>query len=163
MSLAFVRGLHRWLVNSPHKGPVTWKMFPFDDVIMIHDNEHDFCVTMVGWVDVLDSDRGDFRRQHVVNVSSWYIHYIFSCDQYSYESSLSKSNQWSPLCFRYCDNALDMEAATVTASTSASDETSHKKVHNTVLKMNLLCQGPWSSCLVKDHCLSCTEPCGFSH
>ena len=33
-SLAFVRGIHRWLVNSPHKGPVTWKMFPFDDVNM---------------------------------------------------------------------------------------------------------------------------------
>ena len=33
-SLAFVRGLHRWPVNSPHKGPVTRKMFPFDDVIM---------------------------------------------------------------------------------------------------------------------------------
>ena len=29
-SLAFVR----WPVNSPHKGPVTRKMFPFDDVIM---------------------------------------------------------------------------------------------------------------------------------
>ena len=27
-------GIHRWLVNSPHKGPVTRKMFPFDDVIM---------------------------------------------------------------------------------------------------------------------------------
>ena len=26
-SLAFVRGIHRWPVNSPHKGPVTWKMF----------------------------------------------------------------------------------------------------------------------------------------
>ena len=26
-SLAFVRGIHRWLVNSPHKGPVTRKMF----------------------------------------------------------------------------------------------------------------------------------------
>ena len=26
----------RWPVNSPHKGPVTWKMFPFDDVIMIY-------------------------------------------------------------------------------------------------------------------------------
>ena len=25
-------------VNSPHKGPVTRKMFPFDDVIMIMDN-----------------------------------------------------------------------------------------------------------------------------
>ena len=33
-SLAFVLGIHRWLVNSPHKGPVTRKMFPFDDVIM---------------------------------------------------------------------------------------------------------------------------------
>ena len=33
-SLAFVRGIHRWSVDSPHKGPVTRKMFPFDDVIM---------------------------------------------------------------------------------------------------------------------------------
>ena len=33
-TLAFVRGIHRWPVNSPHKGPVTRKMFPFDDVIM---------------------------------------------------------------------------------------------------------------------------------
>ena len=34
-SLAFVRGIHRWPVNSPHKGPVTRKMFPFDDVIIL--------------------------------------------------------------------------------------------------------------------------------
>ena len=33
-SLAFVRGIHRGTVNSPHKWPVTRKMFPFDDVIM---------------------------------------------------------------------------------------------------------------------------------
>ena len=33
-SLAFVRGIHRWPMNSPHKGPVTRKMLPFDDVIM---------------------------------------------------------------------------------------------------------------------------------
>ena len=33
-SLAFVRGIHQGLVNSPHKWPVTRKMFPFDDVIM---------------------------------------------------------------------------------------------------------------------------------
>ena len=32
--LAFVRGIHRGPVNSPHKWPVTRKMFPFDDVIM---------------------------------------------------------------------------------------------------------------------------------
>ena len=30
----FVRGIHRWSVNSPHKGPVTRKKLPFDDVIM---------------------------------------------------------------------------------------------------------------------------------
>ena len=33
-SLAFVRGSHRGSVNSPHKWPVTRKMFPFDDVII---------------------------------------------------------------------------------------------------------------------------------
>ena len=35
-SLAFVWGIHRVPVNSPHKWPVTRKMFPFDDVIMRH-------------------------------------------------------------------------------------------------------------------------------
>ena len=29
-----VRGVHQWAVNSPHKWPVTRKMFTFDDVIM---------------------------------------------------------------------------------------------------------------------------------
>ena len=33
--LVFVREIHRWPVNSLHKRPVTRKMFPFDDVIMI--------------------------------------------------------------------------------------------------------------------------------
>ena len=33
-SLAFVRGIHRWPVNSPHKWPVTRKTFPFDDGLM---------------------------------------------------------------------------------------------------------------------------------
>ena len=40
-SLAFVRGIHRWPVNFPHKGPVAWKMFPFDDVIMIQIKSHE--------------------------------------------------------------------------------------------------------------------------
>ena len=34
-SLASVRGIHRSPVNSPYKGPVTRKLFPFDDVIML--------------------------------------------------------------------------------------------------------------------------------
>ena len=33
-SLAIVRGIHRRPVTSPHKWPVTQKIFPFDDVIM---------------------------------------------------------------------------------------------------------------------------------
>ena len=37
-SLAFVRRIHRGPVNSPHKWPVTRKMFPFDDVIMLSTN-----------------------------------------------------------------------------------------------------------------------------
>ena len=42
-SLAFVRGIRRWPVNSPHKGPVTRKMFPLDDVIM--NGEWSFGIT----------------------------------------------------------------------------------------------------------------------
>ena len=38
-SLAFVRGIHQSLVNSPHKGLVTRKMFLFDDVIMNLDRQ----------------------------------------------------------------------------------------------------------------------------
>ena len=34
-SLAFVWGIHRGPVKSPHKWPATRKMFPFDDVIMM--------------------------------------------------------------------------------------------------------------------------------
>ena len=33
-SLAFVRGIHRGPVNSPHKRSVTRKIFPLDDIIM---------------------------------------------------------------------------------------------------------------------------------
>ena len=37
-SLASVRGIHRRPVNSPHKWPVTRKMFPFDDFIILTRN-----------------------------------------------------------------------------------------------------------------------------
>ena len=37
-SLAFVWGIHRGPVNSPHKWPVTRKMLPFVDVIMYQTN-----------------------------------------------------------------------------------------------------------------------------
>ena len=39
-SLVFVWGIHRGPVHSPHKWPVTRKMFPLDDVIMFHPHSH---------------------------------------------------------------------------------------------------------------------------
>ena len=51
-SLAFVQGIHRWPVNSPHKWPVTRKMFPLDDVIMFNHNHNllsEHCPLSVSW------------------------------------------------------------------------------------------------------------------
>ena len=61
-SLAFERGNHRWPVNSPHKGPVTRKMFPFDDVIMWY-----YTLWFTG--------RGDISLHLVspLNGFSWYL------------------------------------------------------------------------------------------
>ena len=44
-SLASVGGIHLRPVNSRHKGPVTWKMFPFDDVVMSQQYTWTFCVS----------------------------------------------------------------------------------------------------------------------
>ena len=51
-SLAFVRGIHQGPVNFPHKWPVTWKMFPFDDVIMELNNFHSRIViwNIICWI-----------------------------------------------------------------------------------------------------------------
>ena len=35
VSLAFARGFHRWPVDSHHKKPITWKMLPFDEAILV--------------------------------------------------------------------------------------------------------------------------------
>ena len=50
-SLAFVRGIHRRPVNSPHKGPVTRKMYPFDDVIMIRSRSS-WCKVLRLWMEI---------------------------------------------------------------------------------------------------------------
>ena len=64
-SLAFVRGIHRWLVNSPHKWPATRKMFPFDDVIMIfYKGSHIQSVT----VQCLTNSICKYFQTHVSNM-----------------------------------------------------------------------------------------------
>ena len=49
-SLTFVWGIHRGPVNPPHKWPVTRKVFPFDDVIMIGGPYMDQTVREQVWV-----------------------------------------------------------------------------------------------------------------
>ena len=63
-SLAFVCRIHRRPVNSPHKWPVTRKMFPFDNVIM-YDYQ---------WNDVID---GLVQERH--NSIANALELIFSC------------------------------------------------------------------------------------
>ena len=49
-SLAFVRGIHRLPLNSLHKGSVTRKRFPFDDVIMAWSSM--IMASCHGWLDL---------------------------------------------------------------------------------------------------------------
>ena len=76
-SLAFVRGIHWVLVNTPHKGPVTRKMFPFDDVIM---KLHQFI------------SRNDWKANH--NRFIWILLMIYW--EYIYQTSSWSSNIQSP-------------------------------------------------------------------
>ena len=68
-SQAFVRGIHQWPVNSPHKGPVTRKMFPFDDVIM-HYSDVKLPYKHLITVNIIDS----IKHAHVFLL-------LFSCGQ----------------------------------------------------------------------------------
>ena len=62
-SLAFVRGIHRWPMNSPQKGPVTWKMFPFDNVIM---NQHIMNIK-ISWTHASNNFLGRWYGMHCMS------------------------------------------------------------------------------------------------
>ena len=75
-STAFVRGIHWWPMNSlhTHKGPVTRKMFPFDDVII-----YDICHLTI-WI-FLDLCPPIFHvYEWITCVLSFYLNvFIFLC------------------------------------------------------------------------------------
>ena len=48
-SLAFVPGIHRWPVSSPHKWPETQKMLPFDDVTKDDEYGEGYTFFMAKW------------------------------------------------------------------------------------------------------------------
>ena len=49
----FVRGIHRWPVDSPHKGPVMLKATPCHDVSNIHPIRHAFSLGLLCFVVVI--------------------------------------------------------------------------------------------------------------
>ena len=70
-SLGFVWGIHRWAVNSPHKGAVTRKMLPFDDVIIneaaatpvkYERDRKNLPVGFTKWNDIPSRPKREFRR-----------------------------------------------------------------------------------------------------
>ena len=82
-ALAFARGIHRWPVNSPHKGPVTRKMFPFDEFIMVK-------ACRLHWIHK--------RNPQVRNNLQWKLHRNLGFMQYSLQG-VNES-----LMFFYTDN-----------------------------------------------------------
>ena len=64
-SLAFVRAIHRWPVNSPHQRPVTRKMHPFDDVIMEWWNVP-YTVPVIGMESIVTRTRLHYIRYNLV-------------------------------------------------------------------------------------------------
>ena len=100
-TLAFVRGIHRWPVNSPHKWPVMREVFPFDDVIM-------WCRKKFPYHDIIISDL--CRKHHNTSNSSWRVgrkyhlrpllltsHYIphYAWDKITYPLQASTVHRWS--------------------------------------------------------------------
>ena len=68
-SLAFVMGIHRGPVNAPHKWPVTRKMFPFDDVIMLNRK----------WPEWQSDDKELFINNIQFRVLLTWMRYFFLC------------------------------------------------------------------------------------
>ena len=113
MSLAFVRGIHRCLVNSLHRGPVTWKMFSFDDFIMI-TNAHPIRDAITLWQCISLAD----HKPRISPALTPFPHY------YPYVHSLLagrfQDSKILPMSFRIVLLALHKE---ITWLSSANEET----------------------------------------
>ena len=92
--LVFGRGIHLWPVDSPHKGPVTRKMFPFDDVIMYIVPIH---VSVFMWesksVIILQMM---FQHLTVLTAKSgmFYAHFVWTVVNWIYGNSFRITGQW---------------------------------------------------------------------
>ena len=96
--LAFVLGICQWPVNSLHKGPVTWKMFPFDDVIMIHRLWQEPAVWCIwnaeqhNWIDAIQISQNEWNYEMfsligsiIFHKNELYIHLIFGIIDFAFK------------------------------------------------------------------------------
>ena len=99
-SLAFVGGIHQWLVNSPHKRPVMQTMFPFD-IIMGKDI---FAFSIILFTDITHvAETLHHGRQVHINlyiINSWWPGNTRSQDisSHAIDSLAPRKFEWN---FRY--------------------------------------------------------------
>ena len=94
-SLAFVRGINREPVNSPHKWPVTRRMFPFDDVIIwLNSMLHFWLLCSVQYRITLDRD---ISRVYIIGqcwpYPSWLLHCLCASPSTD-EAALKHIGKW---------------------------------------------------------------------
>ena len=95
-SLAFVRRIHRGPVNSPHKWPVTRKMLPFDDVIMLLIFGALYSCTIDLTIDLMLKDLTNMRRpchQEFRTLCMHISYYLFSQKTDTNQSYVTTSQQ----------------------------------------------------------------------
>ena len=97
-SLAFVRGIHQGPVNSPHKWPVTQKMFPFDDAIMPHYKNN-----MVSqWSYLFNKNSSTWKKASLRSKST--------PDEKRYQFQHFASMEWNKVCRnKVCSNLKHQE------------------------------------------------------
>ena len=99
MPLASVRGVHRWPVDSPPKGPATRKMFPFGDVVVHLMSPNSIrtiyrCTTTILVTYYLDPSS---HRKSISVEISFHCHFIPGLDIFAYgtEAVVSYSISYS--------------------------------------------------------------------
>ena len=84
-----------WPMNFPHKGPVTWKLFPFDDVIMVFWNLYHLSLHEIVWRSIVGSCFSS-TVLHTHTPGSWTSYDTFFFINYKY-FSVTYVNVWHSL------------------------------------------------------------------
>ena len=97
-SLAFLRGIQRWPVNSLHRGPVTRKMLPFVDVIMSM-LKHWSCISRLDTAESMGikCDSSTLNSSNILpQTPCWFRHRNFEMHIICYRNCIQLSkNIWS--------------------------------------------------------------------